>query len=265
MMKMMKTTIYIAGLVFLASVIELGAAEAWFRRLDIDAYENIIGLSRVSASEAAEINAYLFIYDSAGRLNRVEYRCTGHALPDPSFGVQRIEIFYEGRSIYRKYTDGTGKPMADESGIWGTRVILDRHGRNIGVVFYDEYENIVPDMKGIAQRLWTLDKSGRKSLERFFDSFGARVVDNRGVAAIQYQWNSSDKLIERRYLSLEGSPVLARDEGVYKYRWIRDERGYPVREDRFGIQGEPIIAADGSAVIEWVRDENGRVTKEFRR
>jgi YD repeat-containing protein len=153
----------------LVSAAYAAGSEAWYRRIDVDAYERLVGVSSIDFTEAAETNAYRFSYDASGRLVEVEYHRSGRTLSDPVYGVQRIEISYESGYVYRRFTDSRGAPVPDERGIWSQRIRLDESGRAIGVFHYDQFDNIIADKDGVALRLWDLDKLGRRSNLRFLD------------------------------------------------------------------------------------------------
>ncbi|MDF1567384.1 MAG: hypothetical protein P1P77_05145, partial [Spirochaetaceae bacterium] len=241
------------------------AAESWYRKIDIDAYERLVGLSPMTPAEAAVSNAYRFSYDAAGRLVEVVYRRSGRSLSDPRFGVPRIEISYESVGyIHRRYTDERGVPVADERGVWSRRVRLDESGHAVGVFHYDRFGNIIADKDGVALRLWESDKAGRKSRERFFDVSGARISDTRSVSEVRYQWTPNDDMAGMRYYDLDSRPVSAMGEGVHGYEWAYDESGLPSKELRFDDSGKPVVAADGSAAVEWTRDTRGLPMEERR-
>ena len=244
--------------------VSLFGGEAWYRSLDIDAYENLVGRYRVDPGEAESINAYHFLFDEAQRVKSVEYRKTGRALADPRFGVHRIEITYAKDYIHQRFTDERGVPMPDDRGVWAQRLSLDDSKRVIGVFHYDRFGNVIPDRDGVSHRLWDLDKFGRRSVERYFAASGARIADSRGVSELHYRWDRADRLVELRYFNPEGDPVEAVGEGAHGYRWQRDDYGDTVREERFDRFGNPVLAADGSAAVEWDREARGLAMVERR-
>ena len=146
---------------FLLTVVSTTASEAWYRRIDIDAYERLVGIHKIDSAEASVTNSYRFSYDAAGRLVEVEYHRSGRSIADPVYGVPRIEISYETGYVHRKFTDSRGTPVTDDRGVWSKRIRLDESGRAIGVFHYDRFGNIIADSEGVALRLWDLDKSFR--------------------------------------------------------------------------------------------------------
>jgi hypothetical protein len=165
-------------ILFLLSAISAGASEAWYRRIDVDAYERVVGIHKIESAEASMTNAYRFSYDAVGRLVEVEYHRSGRSLADPVYGVPRIEISYESGYVHRKFTDSRGAPVTDDRGVWSQRIRLDESGRAIGVFHYDRFGNIIADRDGVALQLWDLDKSGRRWKMRFFDASGARIEES---------------------------------------------------------------------------------------
>ena len=244
--------------------VSASGGEAWYRSLDIDAYENLVGRYPVDSDEAESINAYRFLFDDAGRVKSVEYRKTGRALADPRFGVHRIEITYEESFIHRRFTDDRGVPMPDDSGVWAQRLSLDDSGHVIGVFHYDRFGNVIPNRDGVSHRLWELDKFGRRSVERYFAASGARIADGRGVSELHYRWDEAHRLVGLGYFDPEGAPVEAVGEGVHAYRWRRGAYGDALREERFDRFGAPVLAADGSAAVEWDREPRGLAMVERR-
>ncbi|OQX29996.1 MAG: hypothetical protein B0D92_00750 [Spirochaeta sp. LUC14_002_19_P3] len=242
----------------------LSAGDLWYRALDIDAYENMVGRYQLTPAEANEVNAYRFTYNEDGRLTRIVYQNSGRALPVPRYGVQRIEFVYEEGYIHRWFTDDTGKPVANEDGVWGHRVPQDSYGHALGVIHYDAYGNIIPNKYGIAQRLWLVDKAGRKYLERYFDSAGARIMDNRGVGELHYTWNSANQLISMAFFDVNGKRTSSSDAGVHLYHWQWNENGDSIREERYDTRGKLTLATDGSAIVEWERNKKGLITLERR-
>ena len=219
-----KTLLGTILLFFLAAVF-LNASEAWYRRIEIDAFERIAGQGRIEPSDAAVTNSYQFRYDAAGRLVELEYHRSGRSLADPVYGVPRIEISYEPGYVHWRFTDSRGNPISNEQGIWSKRIRLDDSGRAVGGFNYDRFGNLIADRFGVALRLWDLDKFGRRWNERFFDASGARIEDVRGVSEIHYRWDDADRLISRRYYSMESEAVTASDLGVHGYLFARDENG----------------------------------------
>ena len=109
-------------LIIILACLAMGAVskqrDKYYRKLNPYIGYTIKGMYPVTSEMSKKINCYHFIYNSAGKLIKVEYLKNGKLRKDPLFEVAQIVIEYSKGNEKRTYLDKRGKPIAKKNGVY---------------------------------------------------------------------------------------------------------------------------------------------------
>ena len=270
---------------------------AYFFSIDLDSRYQIVGSGTLTEAAAATANCYCFTYDTGGKLQRIEYRRAGLAMPDPFFQVPRIDFEYQTGVERRWYRDAQGQPVRNVSGIQGEELTLNAAGYPTDVTNLNESGGRMRDGSGVTHYVRKLDAQGRLATGRRIGLFGIAVKDDNGffetrtvydeqgrrieygnydasgsplndadgVALIRTTYTAypNSILISESYFDASGTAVAEKSSGIHERQRSLDKRGLLLDESYFDDTGAPTL--DNSQEIHELRrdyDERGNLLSE---
>jgi hypothetical protein len=186
----------------------------YFFTIDLDPRYQIVGTGALSEEEAARANCYHFIYDQAGKLKAIEYQRAGAAMPDPVFGVARIEFEYAPGIERRWYRDAQGQPVKTGlDGIAGEALTLNAAGYPTDVANLDASGATMRDTSGVIHYVRALDNRNRVVIARRIGLLGTAITDSNGFFETRTDYDDQDHPIERGNYDSSGN-LLNNNDGV---------------------------------------------------
>lgn len=186
-------------------------------------------LARAAGAGAATVREVREVRRADGGLEIVEHRdAAGRPTPD-SFGV----------ATYVYTLDAWGAPVEERRLDAAGRATLDSFGR--GTIWFAR------------------DRGGREVLRTNHGPDGVLRADAAGVAQLRSTWDAAGRLVETAELDAAGA-LHPNGAGIALVRKTWDDRGLLLRRETFGTDGRR-VAPHGVAVIEWHRDERGRLVE----
>jgi hypothetical protein len=188
----------------------------YFFSIDLDPRYQFVGTGALTEDDAAKANCYRFVYNSAGKLQQIEYRRAGARSPDPLLHVAAIDFEYEPGIERRWFRDTQGQPVKDVTNIQGEELTLNAAG------FPTDITNL--------------------------DASGGRARDNSGVIHYVRTLDAHNRLIVGRRIGLFGTPITD-DNGYYETRTIYDMQGRSAERGNYDASGNALNDNDGIALV----------------
>jgi YD repeat-containing protein len=247
----------------------------YFFTVDLDPRYQITGKGALTEEAAGVSNCYCLIYDTNGRLERMEYRRAGRPIADPLFQVARIDFEYEPGIERRWYRNEHGQPTNDVDGIAGEQLALNPAGFPLSVTNLDEagkpvrdgnwvlrYDRTldehnrlisarrtgllgvdITDGNGLFETRTVYDNQGRRMEYGNYDSAGNPLDDNDGVALTRttYTLYPDSTAVIESYFDASGLAVAEKSTGVHQRQRTYDNRGLLLSEAYFDVTGAPTL------------------------
>jgi hypothetical protein len=188
----------------------------YFFTIDLDARYQFVGTGEMTEEAAQRANCYRFSYDKEGRVGQIEYRRAGQVVPDPAFGVARIDFERQPGIERRWFQDAQSKPMKDFSGVDGEEL--------------------------------TLNAAGFPTAITNLDATGAHIKDNSGAIQYNRTLDNHNRVVSSQRLGLFGSPITD-DSGYFERRWVYDDQGHVVELSNSDDHGNLLNDDNGVALI----------------
>ncbi|TRZ43566.1 hypothetical protein [Robertkochia solimangrovi] len=160
------------------------------------------------------------------------------------FNYSQIKWVYNAvdSTYVSSYLDKKGKSVADEHGIFHSRIKLDGSGHTISVENLDHKLQLVLDKDLIGRSEFEYNMQHRKIAYRMYDDQG-RPAKYLSDFNLKYEYDERGNVIQVSSLDEDGQ-LTYDDNGasIYEYRYDRNDR--EISEKRFNVNHEPIIAND---------------------
>ena len=271
----------------------------YFFTIDLDPRYQIVGVGALTPDEAAHANCYCFLYGPSGKLEQIEYRRAGVSMPDPLFGVARIDFEYSPGTERRWYRDAQGHAIANVDDVQGEELTLNHDVYPTDVTNLDASGARKRDSMGVIHYVRTLDNLNRLIVGRRIGLFGTPITDDNGYFETRTIYDDQDHAIERGNYDASGNPLndndgvalvrttytlypdstqivesyfdasgLAVEEkssGVHELERTIDKRGLLLDEAYFDVTGAPTLANDsGVHEVRYTYDDRGnKLSEEF--
>lgn len=191
----------------------------YFFTIDLDPRYQIVGTGALSPEAASSASCYRFIYDSSGRVQQIEYRRAGVPMPDPFYGVVRIDFEHQPGIERRWYHDAQGEPASNVDGIEGEELTLNPAGFPTDVTNLDASGARAHDSSGVTHYVRTLDEFNRLIIGRRIGLFGTATTDDNGFFETRTLYDTQGRPMERSNYDAAGN-LLNNNEGVAVVRTI---------------------------------------------
>lgn len=172
-------------------------------------------------------------------------------------GVDKGGVILNEDGDWARWVDAKGRPSPKpETRVSGLRRRFDARGRVLGYVYVDALGNPAAHSSDVFEKRVKLNQAGAVVQEDFFGQHGEPVLGPAGAHVVIHEVDAHGLDIERRYLDIEGQPMLVDGVGIVRSRY--DEYGNPIELSYFNLEGLAVIAPDeGAAVVQKLRDERG--------
>jgi len=195
-----KTTIKTLGIIiivgFITSSFSQETAVKYYRHVDNEGTEPLIGKHKIDAEIALDVNCYRFVFNAQDQLIAVEYLKKGKIRKDPFYGVARFMFEYEEGAEFRFYQDVEGNCISDTTGVFKHKRILDKENNTVLTINFDNEGNIIEDVFGASQNLAILNQKGLPIKHCFLDKVGKTIANKHGIFSVGYKYDQSDNVIE---------------------------------------------------------------------
>ena len=264
----------------------------YFFTLELDPRYQFVGTGALTAEDAARANCYRLVDDSDGKPRQIEYLRAGIPMPDPLFGVTRIDFEYQPGIERRWFRDAEGRPMRNIDGNQGEELTLNPAGYPIEITNIDESGSPARDSSGVLRYLRTLDSHNRLVLGRRQGLLGTAITDGDGLFETRTVYDTEGRVMERSNYDASGNPLNNNDgvavirtmytiypdstetiesyfdasgvaaeekiSGVHQRQGVTDQRGLLLDESYFDTTGAPTVSSDsGVHEIRYTYDERG--------
>jgi len=183
----------------------------YFRHIDFEGREPIIGKCEVEHDEAMSINCYMFTYDNDSLVS-VEYFKESTLSKDPIFRVARIDISYEDDRSIRSYYDEKNDQIANSYGqFYDCRVFIDTNA--VLTILFDKNLEPTADKFGVNQYLTYLNEDGLAHILFRLDNENNAKVDNSGFYASRFSYDG-DSIISMFNCDENGKYVPIDESGT---------------------------------------------------
>ena len=272
-------------------------APTFFFTIDLDSCYQFVGTGALTEEDAVHANCYRFIYNSNGKLQQIEYRRAGVAMPDPLLGVVSIDFEYQPGIERRWFRDAQSQPMRDLDGIQGEELTLNKQGYPTDVTNLDETGGRARDNSGVIHYVRTLDAANRLIVGRRIGTFGTAITDDNGFFETRTVYDVQGRPIERgnydasgnllnnndgialvrttytlypdstqtieSYFDASGMAAEEKSSGVHQRQRTVDQRGFLVDEVYFDSTGAPTVSTDtGIHERRYTYDDRGNEISE---
>jgi hypothetical protein len=278
-------------------------APTYFSTVDLDPRYQFVGTGALTEEDAARSNCYRLLYNSNGRLQRIEYRRASVLMPDPRLRVAIIDFEYEPGIERRWFRDAQGQLIRDVDGIEGEELTLNAAGYPTDVTNLDESGARTRDNNGVIHYVRTLDDHNRVVALRRIGLFGSAITDDSGFFETRTVYDAQGRPVERSnhdasgnllnnddgialvrttytiypdstqtiesYFDASGLPANEKGSGVHQRQSIFDKRGLLLDESYFDATGAPTdtqedTVHDNVHERRYTYDERGnKLTEEF--
>lgn len=238
-----------------------------FRKLDFDAYYRIRGRYGITDSIARHAPHYRFQYTD-GRITRVEYFDDGERVNNTFNNVAVIEIEYEGNTEFRTYFDAAGRPMKNDRGAYGTK-ILRRDGALV-VTSLDRNRTPMENVDGFSSIIYDPDYRGRNATGVYLNLEGSQVTTKDGYCVSTRRYDHNDNVVEHANYNNDNQ-LINNADGIAITLYAYDEMNNLVRvsycdsdhrltEDQYGVASYHVtFDRNGFILMEYFRDKEDRV------
>ena len=135
----------------------------------------------------------------------------------------------------------------------------DARGNQIEQAYRDADGNLIELAQGIAGWSNTFDDRGNWLAMEFFDDQGRPAAREDGVATWGADYDDRGNAKRNYYLDLDGNLTISRDTGIAGWNSEFDAYKREVRRIQFGVDGQPIVDADGTAGWQASYDDYGNI------
>src|SRR5882724_8175313 len=248
-------------------------------------------LQRPSAAEYVQIH-----YDGAGWEDRIMYRDAkglAAAGPDGAFG-QSMLCNDRGQLTRVLSLDEFEKPVIDDDGNSGTQMRYDEKGYDIEdtsvgpdlkprpwkddhVIRKNQYdifgrlrhttfygargEPVLSKKYGYHGREAEYDEHGNQTVTIHLGLDGKPMLIADGYATMKSAYDAHGKMIRARVYGVNGEPVLSMKYGRHGREAEYDEHGNQTVETYLGLDGKPMLIADGYATMKSAYDAHGKMIR----
>ena len=250
----------------------------YFYTIDLDPRYQFTGTGALTEEDATRAKCYRFAYDSEGRPQQIEYRSAGVPMPDPLFGVARIDFERQPGLERRWFRDAHGQPTHNVVGTAGEELALNAAAAPTVITNIDESGGRMHDTAGVYKYERTLDNDNRVTSTRRLGLLGTNITDNDGYFETHTSYDLQGRAIERAnvdssgaalnnndgiatirttytfypdatqttesYFDASGLPASDKTSGVHQLQRTLDKRGFLVDEAYFDSTGAPMMTID---------------------
>jgi len=185
----------------------------YFFTIDLDPRYQFVGTGALTEEQAATANCYRFIYNSNGKLQRIEYRRAGILMPDPLLDVASVNFEYQPGIERRWFRDAQGQPAQYVDGIQGEELTLNAAGFPTDVTNIDATGAKARDSSGVLHYVRTLDDHNRLVMGRRIGLFGTAITDDNGFFETRTVYDDQGRPIERSNYDASGN-LLNNNDGI---------------------------------------------------
>jgi len=236
----------------------------YFRHIDDEGIEPLIGKHQVNEETALKINCYRFVYNEQSRLIEVEYIKEGNPGKDPRLGVTKFIIKYENGIEFRSHLDTEGNPISDTTGVYKYKRILDKENNTVLAINYDEKGNIIKDIFGVAQYYTFLNEKGMPIRYFHLNEKGDTITHAMGLYEVRQKYDQTGNVIEIYNYGKDGRLGGNQTFGPVIYRSKFDKHGNWIEGRVYGSDGKLANTEHlPYAVRQSKYDEKGNKKEEF--
>jgi hypothetical protein len=185
----------------------------YFFTIDLDPRYQFVGTGALTEADASTADCYRFIYNSNGKLQRIEYRRAGILMPDPLLGVASVDFEYQPGIERRWFRDAQSQPIKYVDGIQGEELTLNAAGFPTDVTNIDETGAKARDSSGVLHYVRTLDDHNRLIMGRRIGLFGTAITDDNGFFETRTVYDAQGRPIERGNYDASGN-LLNNNDGI---------------------------------------------------
>lgn len=169
----------------------------------------------------------------------------------------QVQFSDEGYESHLRYMDRRGRTAPGRDHARQLEQHFDRNGNTIEQISLDEDGRRMIDLYGNSAVKVRYDALGNEVEQILYDERDAPTAGADGWVIERFKYDVNGNLLETTVFDDAGRPVLHRN-GWHRYTRILDANGRSVREQNWGINGEP-VAQNGCHEYRLERDARGRV------
>ncbi len=212
-------------------------------------------------------------------------------MSDQGYAVSFSEYNKKNQLIKKMFYGTDLKPVMMDHGCAEFRRYYNSKDQLILEEYYDIDGNRCLNMFGISAVEFVRDDKGDVIDEKYFGVDGKKILNNYNVSETKYERNELGRVISLEYYGLEGERVL-NSSGISKYEYgyddygnlnmecyygidderiiigghwkvkrTFDEKGNKIHEEYLGIDGEPVMILGNCAMVDYIYDENGNMSR----
>jgi hypothetical protein len=172
-------------------------------------------------------------------------------------GVEKGSVTVNEDGDWVRWLDAKGRPrVTPDTTVSGLRRSFDARGRVLGYVYVDALGNPARYSGEVFEKRVKLNQAGAVVEESFFGQKGEAVLGPSGAHQVAHQVDARGLEVERRYFDVQGQPMLVSGVGIVRSRY--DAFGNAIESAFFTLDGSSVMAQDeGAAIVRKTRDEHG--------
>jgi hypothetical protein len=179
----------------------------FYYNLDLDPYYAFTGTGELTEEMAVTANCYRLVRDADGRLTQITYRRAGAIMPDPTFGLGRIDFEYQPGLERRWFHNAHGDATKNADGVYGEELTLNSAGYATAVTNLDATGGHMHDSDGVVTYVRTLDAQNRLVSSRRLGLFGTAITDGSGHFERRWSYDTEGRVIELDNVDDHGDPL----------------------------------------------------------
>jgi YD repeat-containing protein len=160
-----------------------------------------------------------------------------------------------------EYRTPYGMPARNEVGQYGLLQEHDANGNTRGVTGLDAMGSPCPDRQGVTSTAHLYDSRHNCSETRYLEANDRAVAGDGFFAVSRRKFDASDNVIREEFYGVQGEPVLNRD-GYHRCDTERDRHGNPIAVAYLGLDGKPTLDRSGVALIRNEFDAAGNLVSQ---
>ncbi|MCP4581500.1 MAG: hypothetical protein GY839_07755 [candidate division Zixibacteria bacterium] len=176
----------------------------YYRHIDIEGREPVIGMYEINSEIAERVNCYRFTYDKEERLSKVEFLKDMKLAANPFNGVAVIITEYFNDYELRKYQDEQGNSVCTNWGVYRTKRIIDSNKNIVLTINMDSSNNCIRDSNDVAQYYSMLNESGLPISYCHFDENGDTLECIYGTFKVKNIYDDKGNIIEAHLYGKDG-------------------------------------------------------------
>lgn len=177
-----------------------------------------------------------------------------------SNGYSKAQRAYDsnGNMVAEEFMGPEGEPLYCEDGYHRGEYAYDGKGDRISAAYFNHDNAPTLHAEGYSRIEWNRDANGNATETRYFSTEGTPMPSQTYAAVIDRTFNSAGILEEETNYGVNGQPIITAD-GYFKKTVKSDAKGRPTEIAVYGIDGQPVYHEEKYHKMAFTYDDRGNL------